>query len=62
MHNHFPTHVYTCICSVHGKPFRVISEEAVGNPWEILEAILGHTYHENHSERNEAGIGNKNSV
>ena len=52
MRNHFPTHVYTCICSVHGKPFRVISEEAVGNPREILVAILGHKYHESFRQDN----------
>ena len=31
---------------------RVISEEALGNSWGILNAILGHKYHLNHPERN----------
>ena len=31
---------------------RVISKEALGNSWDILSAILGHKYHQNHPERN----------
>ena len=27
---------------------RVISKEAVGDYWEILSAILGHRYYQNH--------------
>ena len=29
-----------------------VSKEALGNSWDILSAILGHKYHQNHPERN----------
>ena len=31
--------------------FKVISRETVGNSWDILNAILGHKYNQNHSNR-----------
>ena len=40
----------------------VISKETVGNSWDVLNAILGHRYHQNHSESylaNESNICNK---
>ena len=29
----------------------IIYKETVGNSWDILSAILGHKYHQNHSNR-----------
>ena len=34
-----------------GEALLVISKETVGNSWDISSAILGHKYHQNHSNR-----------
>ena len=34
-----------------GEALLVISKEIVGNSWDISSAILGHKYHQNHSNR-----------
>ena len=37
--------------SLPHSPTLVISKETVGNSWDISSAILGHKYHQNHSNR-----------
>ena len=46
----------TCFSAVMVGPYDcihswVISKDTVWNSWDILNAILGHTYHQNHSNR-----------
>ena len=36
-------------CTICDFDMKVISKEAVGNSWDILNAILGHRYDQNHS-------------
>ena len=57
------TNVYvSTVLSVEIKISLVISKEAVGNSWDILNAILGHKYHSNQTASylmNETKICNK---